>query len=121
MVRGKYVSVTFSTLSTFSTSLLSLTFTFYYFHYLLYLYVFSELPLAITITVLTLISCYYMTSFNYGDKKARDVSRICRCHLSNIVRDSIFCDSMEWKITFFCFVFFLSGGNRCLPEHRRDG
>ena len=42
-------------------------------------------PLATTITVLTPVSCYYMASFNYGGKKAKDVGLTCRCHLSNIV------------------------------------
>ena len=60
-----------------------------------------------------------MTSFNYGGKKARDVGLTCRCHLSNIMPDSIFYDSMGWGMT--QFVFFLRGGNRCLPQHRRDG
>ena len=41
--------------------------------------------------------CYYMISFNYGGKKARDVST-CRCLLSNVMPDSIFYDSMEWGI-----------------------
>ena len=40
-----------------------------------------------------------MTSFNYGGKKARDVGLTCRCHLSNIMPDSIFCDSMGWGMT----------------------
>ena len=42
--------------------------------------------------------CYYMISFNYGGKKAMDVST-GRCHLSNVMPDSIFYDSMEWGIT----------------------
>ena len=48
---------------------------------------------------LTPISCYYMTSFNYGGKKARDVGLTCRCHLSNIMPDimpdSILYDSWD--------------------------
>ena len=64
-----------------------------------------------TVTVLTPVSCFYMTSFNYGAKKARDVGLTCRCHLSNIKPDSIFYDSMRWGMTQF---FFLSGDNRCL-------
>ena len=63
-----------------------------------------------------------MTSFNYGGKKARDVGLTCRCHLSNIMPDSIFYDSMGWGMTrfvLFCFVFRV--GIRCLPQHRRDG
>ena len=69
---------------------------------------FSKLFLATTIMVLTPVSCYYMTSFNYGGKKARDVGLTCRCHLSNIMPDSIFYDSMGWGITcrgFFLFFF----------------
>ena len=48
-----------------------------------------------------------MTPFNYGGKKARDVALTCKCHLSNIMSDSIFYDSMGWEITqfFFCFFF----------------
>ena len=52
-----------------------------------------------TITVLTPVSCYYMTSFNYGRKKARDIGLTCRCHLNNIMADSIFYDSMGWGMT----------------------
>ena len=66
---------------------------------------FPESFLATTITVLTPVSCYYMTSFNYGGKKARDVGLTCRCHLSNIMPDSIFYDSMGWGIVIV--VFFL--------------
>ena len=66
----------------------------------------SKLSLATAIMALTPVSCYYMTSFNYGGKKARDVGLTCGCHLSNIVPDSIFYDSMGWGIT--CrFLFFL--------------
>ena len=62
--------------------------------------------LATTITVLKPALCYYMTSFHYGGKKARDVGLTCRCHLSNIMPDSIFYDSMGWGMTQF-FAFFL--------------
>ena len=67
--------------------------------------------------MLTPVSCYYMISFNYGGKKARDVGLTCRCHLSNIMPDSIFYDdSVEWGMTqslllllllllLFCFFF----------------
>ena len=84
---------------------------------------FTELFLATTITVLTPVSCYYMISFNYGGKKARDVGLNCICHLSNIMSDSIFYDSMGWGMTqlLLLLLFFLRGGNRCLPQHRRDG
>ena len=54
---------------------------------------------------LTPVSCDYMTSFNYGGKKARDVGLTCRCHLSNIMSGSIFYDSRGWGMT--QFVFFL--------------
>ena len=60
---------------------------------------FSKLSLATAIMALTPVSCYYMTSFNYGGKEARDVGLTCRCHLSNIMPDSIFYDSMGWGIT----------------------
>ena len=53
--------------------------------------------------VLTLVSWYYMTSFNYGDKTAKDVGLTC----SNIMPNSIFYDSMGWGKTFFFFFFFL--------------
>ena len=86
---------------------------------------FSEFSLATTITVLTSVSCYCMTLLNYGDKKTRDVGFTCKCNLSNIVPDSIFYDSMGWWITQFLLLLllfsFLRGGNRCLPQHRRDG
>lgn len=44
----------------------------------------------------TPVSCFCMTSFNYVGKEARDVGLTCRCHLSIIMTDSIFYDSMEW-------------------------
>ena len=79
--------------------------------------------------VLTPVSCYYMTSFNYGRKTAKDVGFTCRCHLSDIMPDSIFYDSMGcgtnsifydsmgWGITFFSF-FFCMDDNYCLPQHQ---
>ena len=71
---------------------------------------FPEASLATTITVLMPVSCYYMTSFNYGGKKARDVGLTSRCHLSNIVPDSIFYNSMGWGMTQFVFLgFFFLG------------
>ena len=51
---------------------------------------------------LTPVACYYVISFNYRGKKAREVGLTCRCHLSNIMPDSIFYDSMGsmgWEIT----------------------
>ena len=65
---------------------------------------FSKLSLATAIMALTPVSCYYMTSFNYGGKETRDVGLTCRCHLSNIMPDNIFYDSMGWGIT--CLFFF---------------
>ena len=60
-----------------------------------------------------------ITSFNYGGKKTRDIGRNCRCHLSNIITDSIVYDSMGWGIT--CFVlFFCKGDNYYLPRHKTD-
>ena len=81
---------------------------------------FPELSLATTITMLMPISCYYVTSFNYGGKKARDVSLTCRSHLSNITPDSIFRDSMGCGVT-QVLLFFFRSSNGCLPQHRRDG
>ena len=66
---------------------------------------------------LTPVSCYYMTSFNYGGKKARDVGLTCRCRLSNIMPDTIFYDSAGWGIT--C-PFLKMGDNHCLPQHKRE-
>ena len=81
---------------------------------------FFKLSLATAIMALTPVSYYYMTSFNYGGKEARDVGLTCRCHLSNIMPDSIFYGSMGWGITFF-FFFNFKGDNHCLPQHIRDG
>ena len=53
------------------------------------------------ILALSLVSCYYMTSFNYVSKKTRNVGFTCRCHLNNIISDSIFYDSIRWRITSF--------------------
>ena len=80
---------------------------------------FSKFSLATAIMALTPASCYYMTSFSYGGKEARDVGLTCRCHLNNIMPDSIFYDSMGWVIT--CLFFFFKGDNHCLPQHKRDG
>ena len=67
---------------------------------------FYELSLVATITVSTPVSCYYVTSFNYGGKKARNIGLNCRCHQSNIMPDSIFYDSMGWGMACFCFFLF---------------
>ena len=64
------------------------------------------------------VSCHYVISFNYGGKKARDVSLTCRCYLSDILPDSIFYNSIGSRMTQF-FLFW--GGNRCLSWHRRYG
>ena len=64
---------------------------------------FFKLSLATVIKSLTPVSSYYMTSFNYGSKKARDVGLTCRFHLSNIMPDSIFNDIKGWGIIFFSF------------------
>ena len=83
---------------------------------------FPESFLATTITVLTPVSGFYMTSFNYRGKKERDVGLTCRYHLRNVMLDSIFYDSMGWGMTqlLLLLLFFLRGGNRCLPQHRGD-
>ena len=65
---------------------------------------FSKLFLATAIMALTPVSCYYITSLNYGGKNARDVGLTCRCHLSNVMADSIFYDSMGWGITCLFFI-----------------
>ena len=123
MVWGKYVSITFS-------------FT------LLYIEcrVFSEFSLAAaTITLLTLVSCYYMTLFSY----ASDVGFTCKCHLSNIMSmivwdggDSVFIlgvviavfftieEILEHVWTFQCWNFiegfFCSSMFSCLNQGRCD-
>ena len=72
---------------------------------------FFQLSLATTIRVLKPVSCDHLTSFNYDDKKARDVGLTCWCHLSNNMPDSIFHESMRqgitcvWRFFCFCFVF----------------
>ena len=81
----------------------------------------SKLSSGSAIMVLTSVSCYYMTSFNYGGKKARDVDLTCRCHLNNIMPDSIFYDSLGWGLTCLDFFVFLKGDNHCFPQHERDG
>ena len=78
------------------------------------------------ITVLKPVSCDHVISSNYDDKKADDVGLTCSCHLSYIMSDSIFHESMRQGITcsvsfclfvfsylfvvsFFFFFFFLWG------------
>ena len=53
------------------------------------------------------VSCDHVTS-NYDGKKARDVGLTCWCHLSNIMPDSIFHESIRQGITWISsFIFFL--------------
>ena len=59
--------------------------------------------------LLTPVSCYYMTPFNYDGKKTRDVGLTFRCHLSNIMPDSTFYDSMGWELTQFFLSLFVVG------------
>ena len=70
---------------------------------------FFKLSLESTIMVLKPVSCDHVTTFNYDDKKARYVGLTCWCHLSNIMPDSIFHESMRQEITcsvsFCLFVF----------------
>ena len=67
---------------------------------------FFELSLTATIMVLTSASWYYMTSLNYHSKKARDVGLTCRCHLSNVMLDSVTYDSaFQGTTCLFIFLF----------------
>ena len=79
---------------------------------------FSKLSLPTATMTLMPVSCYYITPFNYGGKKARNVGLTCKCHLSNIMLDSIFYDSMRWGI--ICPILF-KGDGHCLPQHKREG
>ena len=38
-------------------------------------------------------------TFNYGGKKGRDIGLTCRCHMSNVMPDSVFYDSMGCGMT----------------------
>ena len=51
------------------------------------------------------VLCFHMTSFNYGAKGVRDVDHACRCHLSNIMPDSIFSVNIAWCVT--CLLLFV--------------
>ena len=62
-----------------------------------------ELSLATTITVFTFVSCDHVKSFNYDDRKARDVG-LTWYHLSDTMSDSIFQGKHEAGITCFLFV-----------------
>ena len=46
-------------------------------------------------------------SGSYGGKKARDGGLTCRCHLSNIMPDSIFYDNMGLGMTQLLFLLLL--------------
>ena len=78
-----------------------------YFHVPVYVYNFCFFPFfefifATTILMMAPASCCRITSFNYGGKKLKDAGLTWRYHLSNIMPDSIFCDSMlEWINYFF--------------------
>ena len=75
----------------------------------------------------------HVTSFNYYNKNARDVDLTCWSHLSNIMPDSIFHESMRRVITcsvlfclFFCISLFVCcaffvGWYFCFPLDKRDG
>ena len=78
---------------------------------------FFELFLVTTITVLKTLTCYYMISFNFGGKKARDVDLTCRpyCAILCLIESPMILWNGGWLI------FFIRGGNRSLPQHRRDG
>ena len=65
---------------------------------------FFKLSLATTMMLLKPVSCDHMTPFNYDDKKARDVGLTYWCHMSNVMSDSIFCESMRLGITCSFFV-----------------
>ena len=58
----------------------------------------EQKALKTTIAVLMPVSYYYMTSLNCGGKKARNLGLNSRCHLSNIMPDSIFYESIGWRM-----------------------
>ena len=71
------------------------------------------ISLAATIMALSPVPCDHLTSFNCDDKKARDVSLTCECHLSSIMSDITLHQSLTLEKTssvLFClFVcFFVS-------------
>ena len=66
---------------------------------------FFELSLATIITVLKPVSSVYVTLLNYDGKKTRDVGFTWRCHLTNVIPESIFHERMIQGITCFVFVF----------------
>ena len=62
-----------------------------------YYHKFFKLSLAIIITVLTLVSCDHITSFNDG-KNVRDIGLTCWYHLTNIIPYRISHESMRQGI-----------------------
>ena len=69
------------------------------------------------------VSCDHVTSFNYDDKKARDVGLTCWCHMRSNMPDSILHESMRQGITpvFLFFFFLVRGDTSCFPQDERDG
>ena len=51
------------------------------------------------------LSCNYLTLFNYGGKKAKDVILTSGCFLASIMPDSVFDESMKLGIKFILFYF----------------
>ena len=68
--------------------------------------------------MLKLVSCDHVISFNYYDKKARNVGLACWYYLSIIMPGNIFYESMRQGITcsvfLFCFVFLVGFFCICL-------
>ena len=80
---------------------------FYSFSIKSWCYDFFELSLATTITLLTFVSCDYATSFNYDDTNTRAVGLTCWYHLSNIMLNSIFYESMRLLLVYWSLFLFL--------------
>ena len=80
---------------------------FYSFSIKSWCYDFFELSLATTIMLLTFVSCDYATSFNYDDKNTRAVGFTCWYHLSNIMLNSIFYESMRLLLVYWSLFLFL--------------
>ena len=88
-----------------------------------------EFSLVTNIIILTSVSYDYATFFNNDCKKARDAGLSCRCHLSNIMPDSILHECMGQRYLFCCLVCFLViavwflffyGWYLCFPQSERD-
>ena len=72
-------------------------------------FLFHGLHFATTLKVLKPVLYFHMASFNYGAKEVRDVDRVCACHQSNIMPDSIFSVNIARCVIclfVFCFVLF---------------